>query len=258
MAIGLPMMMLLLMVNRNRAITTWDVNPKKCNQHCLHDVVWRATKMGGAMNPCKTNASSAASEWLQGWHAKNLRPWMILPAGWQLTGVFLSTELVRIYRWKLHLPLAIHEPLRGLSKQWSLWQLAKWDGQETYPVLGVCSWQKYAWFFWYHFYQLLHFQYVHLLVIRCRVVPRYSTEKHLHLQLQKVMRDSSCKVKKSSLGPARTTGGRFFSRGMAPQKICIQKKHLIFHGEFYLDHKFILLKQKQTKNLLDSLHGPNG
>jgi len=27
------------------------------------------------------------------------------------------------------------------------------------------------------------------------------------------MRDSSCKVKKSSLGPARTTGRRFFSHG---------------------------------------------
>ena len=65
--------------------------------------------------------------------------------------------------------------------------------------------------------------------------------------LSKVLLDSSCKVKKSSLGPARTTWRKFFLGGRAPQKICIRKKHLILHGELYLDHKFIL-KQKQPKS----------
>ena len=66
--------------------------------------------------------------------------------------------------------------------------------------------------------------------------------------LSKVLLDSSCKVKKSSLGPARTTWRRFFW-GEGTSKNLHPKEASIFSGgPIYLDHNFIIKTKANKKS----------
>ena len=79
---------------------------------------------------------------------KKPRPWMILPVGWQFTNCnWLGSLWVRIDGSYIG-----HLPFTSLSGDCP--SNGAWDEQEICPVLGVCSWKKYGWILWYHFYQL--------------------------------------------------------------------------------------------------------